>query len=242
MPKHIQYILEDTQANVLLVDAGNTAVAGQFYYATDTEETYIGLGDGSLRLVGAGGLSKLGVITADPAPALEGIYSLDASGAAFDFTLPAATGSQSRIILSTQDVATNNVTIKVQSGEDLNDTTDGTMVLALDGKQYQAIDRNTGKWDVVLLGGSNAIDIYEEAFDATASWGAASGGYYTIAIAAAAHGKATDVKMIQVQNDNGTSYVLLSSDSVEINKTTGDVSLIVTETPDGRFAGRILIL
>lgn len=105
-----------------------------------------------ITTTGSGGLEKSGSITADPGPAAEGIYTLDASGAAFDFTLPAATGTQARIILIGDDVATNNVTVKVQTGEALNETTNGTFVISTNGQQLQAVDRATGKWELAVVG------------------------------------------------------------------------------------------
>ena len=98
------------------------------------------------------GFTKLGSITADPAPAAEGLYTADASAAAFDFTLPAATGSQAQIAILGADVETNAVTVKVPVGESLDDVVDGTYSLALNGQTLLALDRGVGLWGYHGLG------------------------------------------------------------------------------------------
>ena len=104
-------------------------------------------------VLSSSGLTARGDATADPAPALlNSIYGANASGGAFDFTLPAATGSQGRIELLGVAVATNAVTIKVQAGEAMNDTTNGTFTLNTDGQRLMMVDRATGKWDVLVVG------------------------------------------------------------------------------------------
>ena len=97
------------------------------------------------------GLAKQGAITSDPNPAKEGVYTLNASAGPFNFTLPSATGSQTRIMLSGVNVATNNVTVKVQTGERLNSNTNGQEIISSNGALYLAIDRATGDWDITQL-------------------------------------------------------------------------------------------
>jgi len=97
------------------------------------------------------GLVKRGDVTAD-GDVGEGIYGFDASGGVFDWTLPSATGSQERRILISNDVASNNVTIKVQVGESLNDAIDGTFTCQIDSQVLYAIDRAAGEWALQVLG------------------------------------------------------------------------------------------
>jgi len=129
-----------------------TADTGSLYVDTANAVLYIKSDDGdntNWEAIG-GGLSRLGLITSDPAPAQgDAIYTADASGAGFDITLPAATGSQQRVILLGGDVETNTTTIKVQSGENLNAITDGTKLLNRNGQRIEAIDRAIGQWDIV---------------------------------------------------------------------------------------------
>lgn len=80
---------------------------------------------------------------------------------------------------------------------------------------------------------------YAETFDATTDWGAASGGFYSITILAATHGKGTN-PIIQVYELNGADYELVEL-SVSINSGTGDIRIAVSEVPDNRFEGKIII-
>lgn len=82
---------------------------------------------------------------------------------------------------------------------------------------------------------------YTQTFNATTDWGSAVGGYYTISITSGTHGKGTNIVGVEIYEDDGTNYVFLNSDVLRWNKTTGTVSILVTDTPDGRFAGRIVI-
>ena len=95
----------------------------------------------------AGGLAKKGIVTSD-ADAGEGIYTLNAT-AAYNFTLPAATGTQERRVFIAGTVsATNKVTIAVQTGESLNGTLNGTQVIDTPDDVFMAIDAGTGKWEI----------------------------------------------------------------------------------------------
>ena len=82
---------------------------------------------------------------------------------------------------------------------------------------------------------------YSQTFNATTDWGTAAGGLYTITIAASVHGKGTSINGVQVFEDDGTSYVETSTDVLKWNKSTGQVSISVSETPNGRFAGSVVI-
>lgn len=81
---------------------------------------------------------------------------------------------------------------------------------------------------------------YEQIFDATTDWGTASGGFYEITIAQATHGK---LPIGSVQIWNGTTDFNLETtliDRVRQN-ASGDVLFRVTDTPDNRFAGKVVI-
>lgn len=79
-----------------------------------------------------------------------------------------------------------------------------------------------------------------QTFNSTTDWGSAGGGFYTLTVTAATHGKSVP-SMVRVQEDDGTYYNVTDADTIRINKTTGDVNVLVTDTPNGRFAGRIVI-
>ncbi len=82
---------------------------------------------------------------------------------------------------------------------------------------------------------------FTQSFNATTDWGSAAGGFYTINIQASTHGKGTNILDLQVFEDDGTSFVKVNSDTLKFNKTTGQVSISVTDSPNGRFAGFVVI-
>lgn len=79
---------------------------------------------------------------------------------------------------------------------------------------------------------------YFATFNATSDWGSASGGQYTLTISAATHGKGLN-PVVQILEQSGSDYVAV----VLMHKlnASGDVILEVLETPDNRFAGKIII-
>ena len=83
---------------------------------------------------------------------------------------------------------------------------------------------------------------YTQLFNNTTDWGVASGGLYTISIPQTTHlldiGSSIDVI---IQEDLGASWAAVQADSITINKTTGDVEINVTEIPDSRFTGRVIV-
>ena len=87
---------------------------------------------------------------------------------------------------------------------------------------------------------ATSTTVYTQAFNSTTDWGSASGGLYTITVTAATHGKGTP-NLVVVQEDDSVSYINAVADTVKINKSTGNVTVQVTDTPDGRFAGRLII-
>lgn len=84
-------------------------------------------------------------------------------------------------------------------------------------------------------GGSGSAAV-EDSFNSTSDWGSPSGGYYTYTFT---HSLGTKAYGITIWDDTSTST------KVEVDLTTqpdnNSVSIRVTETPDGRFAGRIVL-
>lgn len=101
----------------------------------------------------------------------------------------------------------------------------------------------TGDLDFTGTGGaspSGPAERYTESFDATTDWGAPSGGLYTITITAATHGKGTNPSILVFEDVSG------DFEKVEPNQTiidaSGNISITTLETPDTRFAGKILVI
>lgn len=88
----------------------------------------------------------------------------------------------------------------------------------------------------------SAANVYSQTFNATIDWGAASGGLYTITITAATHGFALNVSNVAIYETSGADSIQTFTNQVIIDNITGDVSFNVSEAPDGRFAGKVLII
>ncbi len=88
---------------------------------------------------------------------------------------------------------------------------------------------------------SSTSTYYAHIFNATTDWGVAALGLYTITIPAATHGLGTGITVLQAQESAAGEYIPVSPDHLGFN-AAGDVTVQVSETPDGRFAGRIIIL
>lgn len=89
---------------------------------------------------------------------------------------------------------------------------------------------------------SNLDAAYVGTFNNTTDWGTASGGLYTITITAATHGKGANVSDVSLYETVSGNSVLIVVDTLSINNSTGDVSFSVSETPDGRFTGKVIII
>lgn len=76
--------------------------------------------------------------------------------------------------------------------------------------------------------------------DATTSWGTAAGGYYTITVTAATHGRGVS-PTAQLFRSSGTDYLHEAPDEMKIN-SSGDVIFRVTEDPDERFAWKLVVV
>lgn len=101
----------------------------------------------------------------------------------------------------------------------------------------------SGQLDFIGTGGSGPssgpAERYTQLFT-NATWGSPSGGYYTITVTQATHGK-TDTPEVSVYEQDGLEFVKVQVQDLRIN-ASGDVSISVPETPDLRFNGLILIL
>jgi hypothetical protein len=98
---------------------------------------------------------------------------------------------------------------------------------------YQGVDLSNPAFG----GGGNPP--YSASFDATSSWGTASGGEYTITITEATHGLGTNVQ-VQAFELTGGNYQHVELDIVI--SPSGDVNIKVTEVPDLRFQGKVVII
>lgn len=99
-----------------------------------------------------------------------------------------------------------------------------------------------GTWHITKLAGSDmsASTRYTATFNATTDWGSASGGYYSQAIAESTHGRGAS-PIVQLFEVSGSDYLECLADQVKFN-AVGDITLRVTESPDGRFAGKAVIV
>ena len=120
-----------------------------------------------------------------------------------------------------------------------------TIHTILTGKAYEfTLTGNSdaaGTWNVDFKNPMDSIPAPKATptFDATTSWGTASGGYYSQTFTAASHGIGT-TPIYQVEELSGSDYIKTLCDEEKVN-ASGDITIRVTESPDGRFAGRIVI-
>ena len=80
---------------------------------------------------------------------------------------------------------------------------------------------------------------YVQTFNATTDWGTAAGGLYTLTITAGTHGKGTS-PAVRIEEGSGADWIHTLVDQ-EIVRSTGNVELKISDSPDARFAGRVLI-
>lgn len=109
---------------------------------------------GAIWAAVGGGLVSQGVVSSD-ADAGQGIYTLDTTSGAFNFTLPAATGTQARYMFVGSGSQENTATIAVQLGEALNNATNGFYRLTV-GEIVLAVDTGLGSWSVHAIGPSTS--------------------------------------------------------------------------------------
>lgn len=99
----------------------------------------------------------------------------------------------------------------------------------------------TGELDLTgtSSGGSGTQEPnYFTTFNNSSDWGSASGGQYTLTILASTHGKGLN-PIVQILEQSGSDF--LSVVLTHKLNSSGDVILEVLETPDNRFAGKIII-
>lgn len=127
---------------------------------------------------------------------------------------------------------------------DATTPTDLKQILTGRAYRFTCVDASTsaGVWHINFLEEADLVpsERYTSTFDATTSWGAAAAGYYTITVTAATHGRGTNPEVTVLAAD-GSDWVVVSPDRVKV-LSTGNVQIRVPETPDLRFAGKILFL
>jgi len=79
---------------------------------------------------------------------------------------------------------------------------------------------------------------YLHNFNNTTDWGTAVGGYYTITVSAVTHGMGIN-PVIVIKELTGSDFVTVDVDQILV-LANGDTSIRVPETPNCRFAGRIV--
>ena len=101
---------------------------------------------------------------------------------------------------------------------------------------------DAGTWHVNFLEEADtlATSRYTSTFDATTSWGSASGGYYTITLPQATHTRGVSPQ-VDTFEESGSDYIQVEGDELKI-LANGNVELRVPETPDCRFAGKMVLI
>lgn len=89
-------------------------------------------------------------------------------------------------------------------------------------------------------GGGSGATAYTQSFNATTSWGTASGGLYSITIPETTHARGAH-PVIQVYELVGGDYELVDVNDIIVDGV-GNVTMTVTEISDARFQGKIIIL
>lgn len=165
--------------------------------------------------------------------ALELLSFIEIGSAINEFTITNASIGNDPILSATGDDTDIGITI----------TPKGTGAVTLDGLAYPTADGTDGQ--VITTDGSGTLTFgdadtkFSDTFDATTDWGSATGGFYSITIAEATHGQGDD-PLIQIY-EGTTTFEIVQPDEVSI-AANGSITFRVAETPDNRFAGKILIL
>lgn len=110
--------------------------------------------------------------------------------------------------------------------------------------EFTLVDNGTeaGVWYVNFLEEADTLATarFTSTFDATTDWGVASGGYYTQTITQATHTRGTSPQ-VDVFEESGADFVKVELDELKI-LANGDVELRVPESPDCRFAGKVVMV
>lgn len=165
-------------------------------------------------------------------------YNLTAA-APQDVVLPSATTLVAgwSIVINNIDT-TNAITVK--------DASSGTVKAVIAGRAYRftAIDVSdaAGDWHIDFLEEADLLpaERYTTGFNATTDWGSPVGGYYTWTLLQSTHLMGTNPNFI-IEEVDGSDFNEVRCDQAKV-LANGDIALRVTQTPDGRFAGRITVL
>lgn len=110
--------------------------------------------------------------------------------------------------------------------------------------EFTLVDNGTdeGTWYVNFLEEADTLATarFTSTFDATTDWGTASGGYFTIAITQATHTRGTSPQ-VMVYEESGSDFIKVELDELKV-LANGDVELRVPESPDCRFAGKVVMI
>lgn len=87
-------------------------------------------------------------------------------------------------------------------------------------------------------GGGSQTPNYVATFNATTDWTGPSGGLYTRSIPALTHGKGTNPVVQVLELDSGNYIGIGFAHKMD---ASGNITLETLETPDNRFAGKIII-
>lgn len=92
----------------------------------------------------------------------------------------------------------------------------------------------------ITANGLQVTTKYISTFNNTTDWGTASGGYYSITVLVGSH-KAGTSPTVQIFELTGSDYDMVQVDRIRVN-SSGDITIRVPETPDGRFTGKIVVI
>ena len=148
--------------------------------------------------------------------------------AGWNRTIDVASDSVGSVLLKTYDDVTPVLLKTLASGKSVK-------VTLISG----ATSAGTWKVEVISETETSAAERYVSGFTATTEWGTAAGGYYTITITSATHGIGSN-PVVSVQQLTGSDYLVVDVDELKIF-ANGNVSIKVPETPNLRFAGRVVI-
>lgn len=161
-----------------------------------------------------------------------------------DVILPDATGLPNGWRISVYNDGAATLTVQKYDA-----TTPVDLQPIISGRAYEftLLDNATaaGAWHINFLEDSEKVvsDRYVKTFNSTSDWGTASGGYYSITIAAATHERGTQPGVAGIFEVSGSDFieVQLGTGGL-IVASDGAVTLKVPEIPDCRFAGKIMLV
>ena len=155
--------------------------------------------------------------------------------------LPDATTLTSGWAVYVMNNGTGTVTVNLNGGTNLGSIPVGNTALIVNRTTAAA----AGTWEFINLDiDTSGVTKTTVTFDATTSWGTAAGGEYTITTTAAvAMGGATPE--FTVYESSGDDFIKIDGIEAVVDGSTGNegnIAIRVNETPDERFAGRIVIV